>query len=192
MRRSATIIFFLLCLVAAARRAAASCPADQQEQCLAGSCICLSKALSAASARAGGLLLEQWLVASRNQSAAGALPIPPAIRDKLKDSFDAKLLDIARYKIDDNGELNLANLNLHYGDLAGNRVAAVTLIDVIVFRDEKTAADDSTWAHELFHVKQFREWGVHDFAMRYARDFHEVENPAYEFQAAYRRGSRAQ
>jgi len=90
-----------------------------------------------------------------NQSAAAALPIPPAIRDKLKSSVDAVVLDAARYKIDDTATLTWPNLNLHYGDLAGNRVAAVTLIDVIVFRDEQTAADDSIWAHELFHVKQF-------------------------------------
>jgi hypothetical protein len=180
-------LLLLLCLALAPHPAAASCPADEEERCLAIGCICVSKELAEASTVAAGLVLEQWLIASRNQSVAAAVPIPAAIRAKLKGAFDAKLLDTVRYKIDDYGDLNLANLNLHYGDLVGNRVAAVTLVDVIVFRDEPTAVDVSVWAHELFHVKQFREWGVHEFAMRYARDFREVEDPAYAFQEAYGR-----
>jgi hypothetical protein len=181
MRRSA----FLLCLALTQQHAEAACPADQTERCLMGSCICVPDELYETSAQVGGLLLEQWLINSRNQVVAAARPIPADIRRKLKQSIDAKVLDGARYKIDDGNGIDLANLNQYYGDLVGSRVAAVTLIDVIVFRDEQTAADSAVWAHELFHVKQFREWGVHDFAMRYARDFHEVEDPAYAFQAAH-------
>jgi hypothetical protein len=183
MRRSA----FLLYLALIPSYAGAACPADQTEKCLMGSCICVPDELYDASVRVGGALLEQWLVESREQSVAGALPIPADIRRKLKQSIDAKVLDAVRYKIDDGTGIDLANLNLYYGDLIGRQVAAVTLIDVIVFRDKKTAADSSVWAHELFHVKQFCEWGVHDFAMRYTRDFHEVEDPAYAFQATQER-----
>lgn len=153
-----------------------------------GICACVADELVEGSKQAAGLLLEQWLINSRDESVAGAAPIPAAVRAKLVGFVDKQVLDAARYKIDEHSDLNLANLNLHYGDLIGNDIAAVTLINVIVFRDAAAAADPFIWAHELHHVRQFREWGVHEFAMRYARDFHEVEDPAYAFAALYRRG----
>ena len=79
-----------------------------------------------------------------------------------------------RYKIGDNGFANLAHL-LEQGGAA----SAVTLIDVVVFRGPSEAADLSTWAHELTHVDQYRDWGVHSFAVQYARNWHSVEDPAY-------------
>jgi len=170
-------------------RASATCAEDESEQCLLDLCACVPDVVVDQSKQAAGLVLEQWLIESHDQSMKGAMPIPAGIREKLKGFVDKAVLDTARYKIDDGNDMNLANLNLHYGDLVGNRVAAVTLIDVIVFRDARMAADASVWAHELHHVKQFREWGVHDFAMRYARDFHEVEDPAYDFQSAYERSA---
>jgi hypothetical protein len=57
--------------------------------------------------------------------------------------------------------------------------AAVTLIDVIVFRGPTEAGDPSIWAHELTHVDQYAQWGVHSFAIQYARDYNSVEAPAY-------------
>jgi len=151
-----------------------------------GVCACVDDQLVEGSKQAAGLLLEQWLINSRNESIVGAAPIPAEMRAKLTRFVDKAVLDAARYKIDESSDLNLANLNLHYGDMVANHVAAVTMIDVIVFRDAAAAADAPTWAHELHHVRQFREWGVHDFAMRYARDFHEVEDPAYAFAELYR------
>ena len=179
----AIALAFFLCT--ALSRVEAACPDDQTERCLMGNCICVPDELDEASTRVGALLLEQWLIESRDKIVASARPIPADIRAKLKSSVDAKVLDAARYRIDDGTAIDLASLNLVYGDLVGSRIAAVTLIDVIVFRDAKTASDSAVWAHELFHVKQFREWGVHEFAMRYARDFHQVEDPAYAFQAAH-------
>lgn len=58
-------------------------------------------------------------------------------------------------------------------------VSAVTLIDVIVFRGPTEASDVCLWAHELTHVAQYRDQGVHDFAIRYARDPNSQEGPAY-------------
>jgi hypothetical protein len=69
---------------------------------------------------------------------------------------------------------NLARL-LEQGGVAG----AVTLINVVVFRGPSEATDRSMWAHELTHVDQYRDWGVHSFAVQYARNWHSVENPAY-------------
>jgi Domain of unknown function (DUF4157) len=79
-----------------------------------------------------------------------------------------------RYKIGDNGFANLAHL-LEQGGAA----AAVTLIDVVVFRGPSEAADPAMWAHELTHVDQYRDWNVHSFAVQYTRNWRGVEDPAY-------------
>jgi hypothetical protein len=82
---------------------------------------------------------------------------------------------IAQFKIGDAGVLNLAGLSIQYGD-----VNAVTLIDVIVFASEADAYNNpALWAHELTHVKQYRDWGLHSFAISYARNASDVEAPAY-------------
>jgi len=181
-----TILGSLLCALLSAP-ASASCPRGQQELCSVLGCVCVPEALPEASIETAGLVLEQWLYASRNGSLPDSRPIPPDIRNKLKAHFDAAVLNSVRYKVDDQGLLNLAGINLRYGYLAGNQVAAVTLIDVIVFRDPTTAADDAMWAHELVHVQQFRTWGTRGFAQRYARDYRLVEKPAYAFQERYTR-----
>ena len=85
-----------------------------------------------------------------------------------------------RYKIGDPGFLNVA----HVIEQAGP-ATAVTLIDVVIFRGPTEALSPSLWAHELTHVDQYRDWGVHSFAIQYARDFGAVENPAYAKQNGY-------
>ncbi len=79
-----------------------------------------------------------------------------------------------RYKVGDNGVVNLARI-LEQGGFA----SAVTLIDVVVFRGPSEAQNPSIWAHELVHIDQYRDWGVHNFAISYARDYNSVEAPAY-------------
>ncbi|MGV8861715.1 MAG: eCIS core domain-containing protein, partial [Pseudomonas sp.] len=67
-------------------------------------------------------------------------------------------------------------------------VGAVTLIDIILFRDAQTAEQSiALWAHELKHVQQYQEWGVDGFAQRYTQDFNAVEAPAYAIQAEVKR-----
>jgi hypothetical protein len=121
-----------------------------------------------------GPTLEQAIIASHNTAINGAMPIPPQIRQPLTGYASEDSMNRVRYKIGDNGFANLAHL-LEQGGLA----AAVTLIDVIVFRGPSEAADPSIWAHELTHVDQYREWGVHSFAVQYARNWRGVEDPAY-------------
>ena len=127
--------------------------------------------------QAGGLTgpaLEQAINSSHNTAINGAMPIPPQIRQQLTGYASEDSMNRVRYKIGDNGFANLAHL-LEQGGVA----AAVTLIDVIVFRGQSDADDLSIWAHELTHVDQYRDWGVHSFAVQYARNWHSVENPAY-------------
>ena len=124
-------------------------------------------------AQAGAPILQNWLIASRATALAGGTsPIPPHIRQELQGFFDDDLLNRVRFKVGDSGAANLANLGITYWD-----ADAMTLIDVIVFSDPQGVNDPSLWAHELQHVKQFREWGVRDFAIRYLRDPIHERNP---------------
>ncbi|CCM75994.1 eCIS core domain-containing protein [Rhizobium mesoamericanum] len=121
-----------------------------------------------------GPVLESVLVQSHKVAKKGSLPIPPDIRRQLTGYSTEDSMNRVRYRVGASGSLNLATLSEQVG-LAD----AVTLIDVIVFRDAIGAATVSLWAHELTHVDQFREWGVHGFAVRYAQNWQAVEAPAY-------------
>ena len=126
-------------------------------------------------AQTAGPALELWINQSRNTSINGAQPIPDFIRQLLTGYIDDDVMSRARFRVGDNGVLNLGGLSIRYGD-----VNAITLYDVIVFRNADDAYyNPSLWAHELTHVQQFRDWGVHAFALRYARDYSGVEGPAY-------------
>ncbi|WP_413817425.1 DUF4157 domain-containing protein [Pseudomonas sp. P8_241] len=123
--------------------------------------------------------LENWIVLSRNNAATGDVqPIPLNIRAQLEPFYDIQVLDSARYKIGDETELNAANTLLQNPD-----INAVTLVDLIVFRNPDDAVNNvALWAHELKHVEQYQQWGVREFATRYTRDYSAVEAPAYEIQ----------
>jgi hypothetical protein len=121
-----------------------------------------------------GPTLERAIVESRNTAINGSMPIPPGVRRAMTGYISEDALNRARFKIGDNGFINLAHLIEQ-----GGRASAVTLIDVIVFRGPSEANDLSTWAHELTHVSQYAEWGVHSFAVQYARNWRSVEDPAY-------------
>ncbi|WFU49163.1 DUF4157 domain-containing protein [Sinorhizobium terangae] len=118
--------------------------------------------------------LEAWLRGSRDTSRPGAGPIPQHIRQALGNFYDNDIYDRVRFKIGDSGAINLANASIQYGE-----AEAVTLIDTVVFANANGANDPILWAHELWHVQQFRDWDVRDFAIRYLRSWNSVENEAY-------------
>ncbi len=127
-----------------------------------------------AGVQANAPLLAAWLIQSRNNAIQGALPIPPHIRQEFVGFFDEDVLNRARYKVGDAGAVNLGNLAITYGDQS-----AIVLIDTIVFANARAAQKDLVlWAHELQHVRQYRDWGVHDFAIRYLRSWNGVERDA--------------
>jgi hypothetical protein len=132
-------------------------------------------------AQLGGLPLEQWIIQSHSTAANGAMPIPSKIRDALMGYASEDSMNKVRFKVGDAGVLNLAHV-LEQGGFA----SAVTLIDVIVFRGPSEADDPSIWAHELVHVDQYSQWGVHSFAIQYARDYKSVEAPAHAKGDGYR------
>lgn len=124
--------------------------------------------------QAGAPGLEQWIIQSRNTAINGASPIPPYIRQLLTGYASEDSMNKVRYKVEDGGFINLARVIEQSGS-----AKAVTLIDVIVFRDNAGANDPALWAHELHHVDQYTSWGTRDFAISYIRDHGEVERPAY-------------
>ncbi|WP_198044302.1 eCIS core domain-containing protein [Cupriavidus taiwanensis] len=127
-----------------------------------------------------GPTLEAAIQSSHDSAQTGAQPIPPAMRQQLTGYASEDSMNRVRYKVGDNGFVNLARL-LEQGGAA----RAVTLIDVVVFRTNEDAQDPATWAHELMHVDQYHEWGLHSFAVQYARNANAVENPAYAKENGY-------
>ncbi|AEB58097.1 Uncharacterised protein [Ectopseudomonas mendocina] len=181
----------LLLMLGAPLVAQAQCPAGQIQVCLGGSCLCVpdpvrvrEDGLNLAAAR-----LEAWLLQSRQAALrAGTEPIPLMIRAQLAPFYDDSLLDEVRFRVGITDEMDVATVMLQNPD-----VQAVTLVDVVVFRDAQAAAEDSVlWAHELWHVQQYREWGTSGFAERYTRNFQSVEGPAYEMGERVRKVLREQ
>ena len=181
----------LLLLLAAPLAAQAQCPAGQVQVCLGSSCLCVpdpvrmrEDGLNLAAAR-----LEAWLLQSRQAALrAGTEPIPLMIRAQLAPFYDGALLDEVRYRVGITDEMDAATVMLQNPD-----VQAVTLVDVVVFRSSDAAAEDAVlWAHELWHVQQYREWGTDGFAQRYTRNFQSVEGPAYEMGERVRKALREQ
>jgi hypothetical protein len=129
-----------------------------------------------AQAQAAAPAFEQGLIQSRNSAASGGVAaIPPQIRQQLTGFYDDDILNRARFKVGDSGVANFANLSIQYGD-----AAAVTLIDIVVFKDANDAYNNAKlWAHELKHVQQFRDWGTRDFSIRYLRSWNSVEGDAH-------------
>jgi hypothetical protein len=127
-----------------------------------------------------GPALAAWVQASRDSAYATSQPIPALVRNRMRGFVSEEILDRARYKVGDNGFFNLGSITVQYGDyLPNNDPQAIVLIDVIVFADESLLSDLGLWAHELYHVQQYAEWGVFDFSLRYARNASAVEEPAY-------------
>lgn len=183
----------VLLVSAYASPSAFACPAGQTEVCVV-TCFCAPGASGEMGAiydnmnnmAASGL--HNWLVQSRNTAAAGQTqPIPLNIRAQLEPYYDIQVLDSARYKVGDDVELNAAHTMLQNPD-----VQAVTLIDIIVFRNADDALNNvALWAHELKHVQQYLQWGAREFAARYTRDYNAVEAPAYAIQTQVTRALRA-
>ncbi|CAG8865860.1 hypothetical protein PS861_01074 [Pseudomonas fluorescens] len=181
------LALLILCLTLEVPAQTNGCPAGEKQVCL-DDCICLPDVVPDDIYQIAAPGLALWLTQARAEAAnAGIQPIPPHIREQLLHWYAPSVLDTARYKISDNGQFNAATAMLQNPD-----VGAVTLIDIILFRDAQSAEQDiALWAHELKHVQQYQEWGVLGFAQRYTQDFNAVEAPAYAIQAEVRRSLRA-
>ena len=177
----AHVLLFLGLLGAIPALAQTACPIGQQPICL-GTCVCVPispqnyETLSERVHWLAAAGLETWIRQSRDQLALlESHSIPLHIRSQLEPYFDLVVLETARYRVGDDTVLTAANTLLRNPD-----IVAVTLIDIIVFRNEADALDNvALWAHELKHVEQYLQWGVGEFARRYTRDYRSVEQPGY-------------
>lgn len=110
---------------------------------------------------------------SRDEARADSKPMPEKIRKALSPFYDDKLMASVRYKVGDTSQGGLAGFAIRNGN-----AAAVTLVDTVVFKEDRHTDDLELWAHEMHHVEQFRDWGVNGFASRYAFGWQHVEAEA--------------
>ncbi len=126
---------------------------------------------------AAGVLARMVQSARERAIADGVRPVPPAIYRGLLGYFPPALLQRARFASGrGSGVITLPSLAFTYGD-----AAAMTLGDVILFRQEKAAQTDlKLWAHELTHVMQYQRLGIEGFAAAYVGDHAAMEREAVE------------
>jgi len=119
--------------------------------------------------------LVAWLETFRDDAIArGAEPMPVELRKAFDGHLPNDLLESVRWRIEPGSVLIGQNVFQ-----AG--VRAVTLDNVILFASAEEAANVKLWAHELYHVLQYRQWGTEGFVERYLADGSAVEHEAWEF-----------
>ncbi len=126
----------------------------------------------------GAGLLANLIETARGRAIAdGVRPLPTTVYRQLLGFFPAALLQQARFATGPSANrISLPSLAFTYGD-----AAAMTLREVVLFRDEKSAQTDlKLWAHELTHVLQYQRWGLDGFASRYVTDRAGVEKEAVD------------
>lgn len=122
----------------------------------------------------GPILAEAIREAKRNAIAAGVLPIPPHIHQKLSTYFPRETLQEVRYRSGGGREFTLPRKAFNFGG-----ANAITLDNIIVFKSSYDAENnDKLWAHEIAHVLQYKQWGILDFAKRYIKSFTDIEKEA--------------
>ncbi|MDX0414789.1 DUF4157 domain-containing protein [Sinorhizobium medicae] len=141
-----------------------------------------TQAVNEALVQAGAPALQELIARSRDDAlASGVEPIPQNIRENLQGFIPDQILNVARYRVRGGGDLTLQVNAIRYGE-----AQAIALDYVIVFKEQNDALYNPVlWAHELTHVKQYQDWGIGDFAIRYLRSHHEVEREAYEAETRY-------
>ncbi|MER9963205.1 DUF4157 domain-containing protein [Mesorhizobium sp. M0045] len=132
--------------------------------------------------QSGAPILQELIARSRDDALNnGVEPVPPEIRNNLVGFIPDHILDAARFRVQGGGDLTLQVNSIRYGE-----AQAITLDYVIVFKDQNDALYNPTlWVHELTHVGQYQQWGLHDFALRYLRSHESVEREAYEAETRY-------
>lgn len=126
----------------------------------------------------GAGLLAKLIETTRERAIAdGVRPIPTTVYRQLLGYFPAALLQQVRFATGPSANrISLPTLAFTYGD-----TAAMTLREVVLFRDEEAARSNlKLWAHELTHVLQYQRWGLDGFAYRYITDRASVEKEAVE------------
>ena len=107
------------------------------------------------------------IVSSRNAIVARGRPIPEPVIVKLRPWYAEDLMRSVRWTSDYGGFLH----SLQAAQMTFNpNTNAIALMNGVVFRNDGLAQDPVLWAHELFHVQQYRDWGVFNFARKWVEN----------------------
>lgn len=116
----------------------------------------------------------------------GGRPIPAHLRKTLRRWYPDDLLNAVRWTSIRGPIQNFlqdAQMNFDANTLA------ITVMDAVIFRNDDLADDGALWAHELYHVQQYRQWGVFVFAEKWVGNSSvsgPIEAPAYAREAEAR------
>jgi hypothetical protein len=122
------------------------------------------------------VFIEQYRDAAIERGVSTATP---DIREAFAGHVSEELLERVRWRID--GDVGLVGRAL----FQPGAVRAVTLDNVILFANAEEAANAKLWAHELYHVMQYEQWGIGGFAERFIADHRAIEHDAREFRWAW-------
>ena len=125
------------------------------------------------------ILMEGEIRTARNLAITSADPIPDAVVAAMPAEVRELCATTKIVQVDKiAGVLNLPKAALGHLSDAG----AITLIDVIAFRVVPGAVaieDLHLWAHELWHVRQYKDWGVTEFAKKFAAGTMSFKTPEH-------------
>jgi hypothetical protein len=122
--------------------------------------------------------LAEALAAAHDRYERSAKSVPAEVRQALGSEFNTELAR-ARYVVS-KFEINLpAAINHFQGTSHRAGLHAVTVDDIIVFSSVPSSSDTWLWAHELHHVRQYKERGsISSFARWYLSECEAVERAA--------------
>jgi hypothetical protein len=117
---------------------------------------------------------------------SGGQPIPARLRKTLRRWYPDDILNTVRWTcIKEPMQQFLRDAQMNFS----TDTLAITVMNAVIFRSSDLADDGALWAHELYHVQQYRDWGVFGFAKRWVDDASvkgPIEAPAYARQAEAR------
>lgn len=106
--------------------------------------------------------------------ARGVEPMPSEFLEAFGGYLPNDVLTSVRWRVEPDSVVFGANV-------FSSGMRAVALDNVILFVSAEEAANVKLWAHELYHVLQYRQWGTDGFIERYLADRGGVEREAWEF-----------
>jgi hypothetical protein len=129
------------------------------------------------------------ILKARNDYWDRARPLDVSVRKAMPASISAEVNGARAISVDSVSSLSIAKFAIdHFA-----KASAITLIDLIFFK-EIPAVDTNEqkhyWAHELYHVHQYKSLGIEKFIMTYLENFfgfhapgwvHPMEREADEF-----------
>ena len=99
---------------------------------------------------------------AKEQARQNCSPVPPEVATRLAAFFPPDLFRGVCWVVVANGS------TLDAFAIRDGGMAAITLEDVIVFRNNQLGSDAVLWSHELTHVLQYRRLGLEGFAALYS------------------------